>query len=238
MRELISAEWRMLRRNAVVLSSAVFLPIFFAVALYLLRDTLGDPGTVFATQSVTIAVVGLYMAGTTTLAARRRSQYLKRMLSLGVGPTAVLVGVLGLLVLLTTMQIGAAAIFLGVVSSPPVAPLVVVAGLVLLLSFLTGAAILTASLTKSAEHAQITTMPLFLVLFGVAVWTALFVTPDTVWLSRAIPGGALTELLTVAWNGGELATLWPSATISLAYSVGALALGVRGFTWDRRGATG
>ena len=238
MPELISAEWRMLRRNSVVLTSAVFLPIFFAVALYLLRDTLGDPGTVFATQSVTIAVVGLYMAATTTLAARRRSQYLKRMLSLGVGPTAVLVGVLGLLVLLTTLQIVVSAIFLGVVSSPPAAPLAVVAGLVLLLSFLTGAAVLTASLTKSAEHAQITTMPLFLLLFGVTVWTALFVTPDTVWLSRVIPGGALTELLTVAWNGGELTTLWPSALISLAYSVGALVLGVRSFTWDRRGATG
>lgn len=56
-------------------------------------------------------------------------------------------------------------------------------------------ALATAGLTNSPEHAQVTTLPVSLLVIAVASWVGIAGTEDLTWLKRALPGGSATELI-------------------------------------------
>jgi ABC-2 type transport system permease protein len=96
-------------------------------------------------------------------------------------------------------------------------------------------AMATAGVTKSPEHAQITTLPLSLGTIAVVNWVAITGTDSLAPLKRLLPGGSATELVVNAWNGGvpltdSLVLLVPT----LAWVVVAIALASRLFRWEPR----
>lgn len=89
--------------------------------------------------------------------------------------------------------------------------------------------------TRSPEHAQVTTLPLSLGVVAVASWVGLTGTEQLRLLKRALPGGSAAELVIDSWNGGvarteSLLLLLPT----LAWVVVAIVLATRLFRWEPR----
>jgi ABC-2 type transport system permease protein len=90
-------------------------------------------------------------------------------------------------------------------------------------------------LTRSPEHAQVTTLPLSLGIVASATWVGITGTESLALLKRLLPGGAAAELVIDSWNGGvprteSLLLLVPT----LAWVVVAIALAMRLFRWEPR----
>jgi ABC-2 type transport system permease protein len=69
----------------------------------------------------------------------------------------------------------------------------------------------------------------------VASWVGLSGTEDLVYLKRLLPGGAATELVVNAWDGGvPVADLLPLLVPTLGWVVVAVALAGRLFRWEPR----
>jgi ABC-2 type transport system permease protein len=93
----------------------------------------------------------------------------------------------------------------------------------------------TAGVTRSPEHAQVTTLPLSIGVVAVASWVGISGTEDLALVKRALPGGSATELVVNAWDGGtpiadSLLLLLPT----LGWVVLAVALASRMFRWEPR----
>ncbi len=93
----------------------------------------------------------------------------------------------------------------------------------------------TAGLTSSSERAQVTTLPLSLLTIAVANWVGITGTESFALVKRLLPGGAATELVIDAWNGGipvseSLLLLAPT----LAWVGIAVVLASRLFRWEPR----
>ena len=93
----------------------------------------------------------------------------------------------------------------------------------------------TAGVTRSPEHAQVTTLPLSLGIIAVASWVGITGTEDMAVLKRLLPGGAATEMILDAWNGGVPVT--ESALLlvpTLAWVAAATVLAATLFRWEPR----
>ncbi|MGW4800256.1 ABC transporter permease, partial [Nonomuraea sp. NPDC004297] len=98
-----------------------------------------------------------------------------------------------------------------------------------------GLGLATAGLTNSPEHAQVTTLPISLGTIAVVTWVGITGTEELALPKRLLPGGAATELVLNAWNGGvpvanSLLLLAPT----LGWVVVAVALAARIFRWEPR----
>jgi ABC-2 type transport system permease protein len=107
----------------------------------------------------------------------------------------------------------------------------VVATLAMMLAL--GAA--TAGITRSPEHAQVTSLPLSLGVVAVASWIGISGTEHLQMVKRLLPGGSATELVVNAWNGGvatvdSLLLLGPT----FAWILAAIMLAARMFRWEPR----
>src|SRR3546814_14313678 len=60
----------------------------------------------------------------------------------------------------------------------------------------------TAGVTRSPEHAQVTTLPLSLGIIAVVSWVGITGTEELGLLKRLLPGGSAAELVIDSWNGG------------------------------------
>ena len=73
-------------------------------------------------------------------------------------------------------------------------------------AMMAGLGLATAGLTNSPEHAQVTTLPVALGVIAVASWVGITGTEELAQVKRLLPGGAATELVLNAWNGGVAVT--------------------------------
>jgi ABC-2 type transport system permease protein len=233
MNAIASAELRMLVRNRVVAGGALLFPLVFGAFLYLTRDAHKGGGSVAGVQIVMMAAMGTYVTATTTLASRRQTLYLKRMRGASVSDLAIIAGLVSPLIAVNIVQL---MIVLGVLASSgaPANPLLLIIAIAIAEAMFTGLALATAGFTSSPEHAQYTTTPVFLIATAAAIWYQVTGTESLIAVKRALPGGALAELVTTAWNGGALSEVPLLLAPSLVWAIVGLLAARALFRWEPR----
>ncbi|APT85463.1 ABC transporter permease [Corynebacterium aquilae] len=227
-------EFIMLFRNRLVAVSAVVVPVVFAVLLVWKRDNFGGAGAAATLQIITMSALGVYITATTTLAARRQNNFLKKLRTTTASPWDILGGILLPLAVLNVVQLAVIVGVLAAIDQPPANAALVVLGVVGVEALFIAFALATSCYTNSPEHAQVTTMPLFFVAFGVAFWIVLTGTGEHEMIKRILPGGGTAELILAGWNGAD--------TIEAIRMIGATVMWIcvaaiyarKGFRWESR----
>jgi ABC-2 type transport system permease protein len=233
MNAIAVAELRLLARNRLVAGCALLFPLAFGTVLYLSGNTHQDGGSLAGVQIVVIVAMGTYITATTTLAARRQTLYLKRMRGAAISDRSIITGLVAPLIAVNVVQI---AIVLGVLAStdaPANLPLLIVA-IAIAEAMFAGLALATAGFSASPEHAQYTTMPVFFTATGAAIWVQTTGIDGPIAVKRALPGGALTELITTAWTGGSLSNVPLLLASSLGWAVVGVLAARTFFRWEPR----
>lgn len=225
-------------RDRTALFTSLIMPVAASGYFVYNRDLFaGDSGfgLVAVLLVFTIASFSLYGTVVTTLAARRQNLFLKRLRSTAATDPAILSGLVLPVTAISLAQLGLILVALSVVSDTPaniaLLALAIVATFVMMLAL----GMATAGLTSSAERAQITTLPISLGVVATAIWVAASGTESLTLLKRLLPGGAATELVVHAWDGGfpigdSLLLLAPT----VAWVGGAVVLATRFFRWEPR----
>ncbi|MEU3513259.1 ABC transporter permease [Streptomyces longwoodensis] len=232
------SEFTQLFRNKLVLLTSLLLPVAIS-ALFVYRHELfekvGSLGYIAAVIMFVVTSLGLYTTMVTTLASRRQNLLLKRLRSTPASDTSILMGLLLPVTALALAQVTAILTVLAAVTKTPASvPLLaatVVSTVIMMLAF----GLATAGLTNSPEHAQVTTLPVSLGTIGIATWVGITGTEELTQLKRLLPGGAATEVVLNAWDGGvpvadSLRLLLPT----LGWVVLAIVLAGRLFRWEPR----
>jgi ABC-2 type transport system permease protein len=225
-------------RNRLVLVTSLIMPVAvsaFFVYRHEVFAAIGGLGYIAAVVVFTVAAFGLYTTSVTTVASRRQNLFLKRLRSTAAGDTGIIAGLLLPITVITLVQTAVIlTVLAGVAGAPDNVPLLV-AGVLLTVAMMLALGLATAGLTNSPEHAQVTTLPVSLGTIAVASWVGISGTEDLALLKRLLPGGAATELVGNAWNGGVAVTdslLLLAPTLS--WVVVAVALATRLFRWEPR----
>ncbi|WP_439247663.1 ABC transporter permease [Micrococcus luteus] len=228
------SEMTQLVRNRLVAASSLFIPLAFSAVLIFNRENFGGTPVTAALILVTVTAMGTYITATTTLASRRQNLFLKRLRSTSAKDASILSGLVLPIALVNLVQAGVIVAILSVVGTPPVGVVAVVAAVVVLELMFVGAAIATAGLTNSPDHAQVTTLPLFVVALGASMWVGLTGTEELAGVKRLLPGGAVTELIIEGWSGMALHEAVSLLLLSLAFVVAAFAMAKSTFRWEPR----
>ncbi|MFI2212155.1 ABC transporter permease [Streptomyces sp. NPDC020141] len=225
-------------RNRLVLVTSILMPA--AVSAYFIYQheafaTLGSLGYIAAVVTFTVGAFGLYTTTVTTLASRRQNLFLKRLRSTPASDAGILSGLMLPVTVLAVVQVIAILTALAVVAGGPANVLLLAAAVLATVIMMLGLGLATAGLTNSPEHAQVTTLPVSLGAIAVATWVGISGTEELTLLKRLLPGGAATELVLNAWNGGvpvadSLLLLLPT----LGWVAMAVVLASRLFRWEPR----
>jgi ABC-2 type transport system permease protein len=242
---LAGTELRLVVRNRPVAFTAIVMPLVLGFAwIYSFRpqDTAGW-ALLGGLQLTTVLGMTVYATAAGTLVQRRDTLVLKRfrtsalsdgeLLTANVLP-AMIFGVVQVLIMAGVDAVAGAPLPADIGALV----LTVVGGLALC----GGAALATAVITTAPERTQVTTLPFSFVLVSAAL-LPLFVAPGALRDALiVIPGVAVSELSSLAWNGA----IWTPGPFGLpAGLAGLLALigwtavfvgiGVRRFRWEPRG---
>lgn len=233
---IATAELTMLVRNKLVAACAILIPLAFGALLLFNGDGLAGGGvsTIASLQIVIMIAMGVYVTVTTTLAARRQTLFLKRLRSGSVSDGSIILGLVGPVVLVSVVQIGIILAVLSAVATAPVNALLLVVAVLATEIMFAGFALATAGVTNSPEHAQVTTLPIFFLVVGVTFWVTMTGMAELDWLKRVLPGGALPELVSLAWNGGDLSAVPMLLLPSLAWAALAAFAARAMFRWEPR----
>ncbi|WP_423919510.1 ABC transporter permease [Frigoribacterium sp. 2-23] len=229
---IATAELRMMLRNRTVALSALLVPLAFG-AFLLFTNGASAGGVLAGIQIIGMVGMGVYVSATTTLAARRQTLFLKRLRGGAVSDPSILTGLLAPVVVVSLAQL---AIVLGVLAAqePPVHAWLLIVAVLLAEAMFVGLALATAGFSTSPEHAQYTTLPLFFLTLGTAIWFQLTGVDDLIAVKRLLPGGGLMELIVLAWNGGDLGLLPWLLLPSVGWAVLGVLAAVRFFRWEPR----
>jgi ABC-2 type transport system permease protein len=225
-------------RNRLVLITSLVIPVAvsaFFVGRHEIFAELGGLGYIAAVVVFTVAAFGLYTTTVTTLASRRQNLFLKRLRSTAASDAGILSGLLLPITVITAVQVTAILAVLAMVTDTPADIPLLVAAVVATVAMMLGLGLATAGMTNSPEHAQVTTLPISIGTIAVASWVGISGTEELTLLKRLLPGGAATELVGNAWDGGvavtdSLVLLAPT----LAWVVVAVTLASRFFRWEPR----
>ncbi|GAA0986424.1 MULTISPECIES: ABC transporter permease [Nocardiopsidaceae] len=224
-------------RNRLILVTMLVMPAASSAFYMYLHDRIPalDLGAVAAVLMFLVVTMGLYTTAVTTLASRRQNLFLKRLRSTAVDDTRILAGLLLPVTAITLAQVGVVLVVLSVVADPPADLLLTGAATLATVVMMIGLALATAGVTNSPEHAQVTTLPVLIGVLAVSGWVGFTGTEELTLLKRLLPGGAASELVVNAWNGGvplseSLFLLAPT----LAWVVVAVTLATRIFRWEPR----
>lgn len=242
-----TAEVRLLLRNRTAAISSLFLPIAFGVFFAFTFDAGSGSGpgiwaTIAALQLVLTFTMGVYITITQTVVARRQTRVLKRMRTSSLTDAGVLIATTGPAVAIAIVHLVLYAIINTLLGAPfpaDVVPLAlaVAGGLAVCVT----AGFATSIVTPTPERAQITTLPLFFLMFAAA-----FVVPilpvDSWWQALVLVPGAPIGLLTqLAFTGGTwapgllgLPAALPGIVSLIGWTVAFAVLAQRRFRWDPR----
>jgi len=229
------SELRMLVRNRLVATLGILSPLVIGGIFILNRAPEGGLAFAATLQIATMLGLGVYVTGTTTLAARRQNLFLKRLRSTAASDPAIIAGLVAPIILVGLLQVGIIMTGLAIsASTVPVHVWLLVPVVLLVDVMFAGFAIATAGVTTSPEHAQFTTLPLFFVAVGVSFWVTLTGTQDLGLVKQALPLGAIPELMTIVWYGGDLSTVPLLLLPTVAWTVVALLAAKVMFRWEPR----
>jgi ABC-2 type transport system permease protein len=223
------AELRIMIRNKAVAMVAVLIPIVVAFAIGIAATP-----NIAAQAILFMFLIGIYVTATTTLSTRRRELFLKRLRSGAASDASVIIGLIAPAVVVTCAQV---VLMFGVASATAYALPRNVA--LLIIAVLAGAimcagmAFATSAFTKSAEAAQVTTMPFIIAALGGALLVTLQTTRFA-WAGRLLPGGAIVELIVGAWKGTAWVNAWPALLALAAWTFIAVTAAARFFKWEPR----
>ena len=228
------SEMTQLVRNRLVAASSLFIPLAFSAVLIFNRENFGGTPVTAALILVTVTAMGTYITATTTLASRRQNLFLKRLRSTSAKDASILSGLVLPIALVNLVQAGVIVAILSVVGTPPVGVVAVVAAVAMAAPTNINSRTTTAGLTNSPDHAQVTTLPLFVVALGASMWVGLTGTEELAGVKRLLPGGAVTELIIEGWSGMALHEAVSLLLPSLAFVVAAFAMAKSTFRWEPR----
>lgn len=243
---LAATELRLLLRNKTVAFTSIGTPLALGVFwVFTIGDASQEPllaGVVVALQLAVVLGMGVYVASTLTVVARRDAKVLKRLRTSDISDTGLLVATVAPAVAVGILQLVIFAVVnLGAGIPLPVDPLPLVLALLGGLALCVLAALATAVVTPSPERAQITTLPLTFVLLGAGI--ALVVIPAQGWWRAlvAVPGAAIGDLTRLAYTGGAweagvggVPAVLPALVALVAWPVIFAALTRNRFRWDPR----
>ncbi|WBU38180.1 ABC transporter permease [Homoserinibacter sp. YIM 151385] len=233
MNAIAASELRMLVRNRLVAVSALLVPLGFGALLLAMPGAYGGGGLLAGLQVMVMAGMGLYVTVATVLAGRRQSLHLKRLRSGAVSDRAIIAGIVAPVVGVNIVAIGIILAAAAVRGGPENWAVVVLGALVTQAMFL-GLSLATAGVTNSPEHAQYTTLPVFLATTGVAIWSTFATEGRAEIITTILPGGAAMQLVQLGWDGGDLARLPLLLAVSLAWAALGALVAKRLFRWDAR----
>lgn len=231
-------ELRIIFRNKTVLTGAVLMPVAMAAYMfYIGADQMDGPAGTAVLAGLTLMVVallGVYLTATTTLATRRQELFLKRLRSGESSDTVIWLGMLTPIVALVAAQLVVITGGLGLAGvDVPTRPLLVVGASLGFLALCATTGMLTSIYTPSAAAAQITTLPFLVAVIGSFFWTAFDDGFELV--SRLTPGGALQNLLMAGWGVGAAdASVAGAAVVLLAWIVLPYLVAAKRFRWEKR----
>ncbi|WP_255499452.1 MULTISPECIES: ABC transporter permease [Aeromicrobium] len=225
-------------RNRLVLVSGLVIPVAVSATFVYQHETLADQASLGYIAAIMLFIVmafGLYTTAVTTLASRRQNLFLKRLRSTAVGDVDILIGLLLPLTAIALVQTVVILAVLAAVAGPPADVAVLAVAILVLTAMMIALALATTGLTNSPEHAQVTTLPISLLLIGVASWVGLTGTSELTTIKQLLPGGAVTELVMGAWNGGlPLTDALQLLLRSVGWVVVAVVAAGRFFRWEPR----
>ncbi len=237
-KSLSRAEFTLLRRNSLQLFYALIMPLLAPFIFRGLSEVEGVDGLL--TMVVTmIALFGLvfvaYYNPLSALVNRREESVLQRLRAGEVSDRTILVAMatpgftIGLLMALATIAISVPVLNLDVPANIPllVVTLVVTACLFILMA---GA---TAAYTRTAESAQITSMPFIMIVFIGAVVPLLNESSTLYQVGQFLPTAPIAAFIEVAWFGNGQNLGQPTA-ILVAWIVIAAATFRSKFRWAKR----
>ncbi|MGY3681600.1 ABC transporter permease [Streptomyces sp. TE33382] len=240
------AELTLLARNRTAVFIALLMPLLmiFAIKSSLDRIDLGGTGLSVAGAALTggigmVLLQVVYLNLVSAYVARREELVLKRLRTGEVSDPEILTGTALPAVLLALVQcvlivvIGTLAFGLGA----PGRPDLLVAGLLVGSVVLSALAAATATLTRTVQTSQLTTLPLFFVsMLGSGVFIPLDVFPDRVAsVCELLPLTGVMTLVRAGWLGGVGGgDLIGAAVTALAWTVFAVFAVKRWFRWDPR----
>lgn len=241
---LLRAELTLLRRDTTAWATAIALP-FALGAWWIVSDPpfADGVGAIVALQVATLLIFSLHTVGTMALASRREQLILKRWRSSQASSLSVLVGTIGVPAGLVVIQaVVLSALTMVATDTMPASVTMLLVGAVSGVSIIGALTFVAAAFTRSSEHAMITTFPLILVVMAGTVW-ALMRPYDAFDLPLlAVPGGAMTQLLRLGWDGpsdGAGMVAWlsqatPSLVATAALTAVATVAARRWFRWEPR----
>ncbi|MCU1410189.1 MAG: transporter permease [Rhodoglobus sp.] len=229
------SELRMLVRNRLVATLGILSPLVIGGIFILNRPPEGGLAFAATLQIATMLGLGVYVTGTTTLAARRQNLFLKRLRSSAASDPAIIAGLIAPIILVGLLQVAIIMTGLAVSASAlPVHGWLLVPVVLLVDVMFAGFAVATAGVTNSPEHAQFTTLPLFFVTVGVTFWVTLTGTQDLGLVKQALPLGAIPELMGIVWYDGDLSRVPLLLIPTIAWTVVALVAAKAMFRWEPR----
>lgn len=239
---LTKAEFILLRRNVLQVMYAIAMPL----AVPLLFMPMAQEESMADSLGVLVAlilVIGLaFVSYYNTLSAavnRREEQVLTRLRAGEVGDRTILAALvspgffLGLVMSVGMFAIAILALNLRVPANIPLLAACVTATVVLFLF----AGLATTIFTRTAESAQITSLPVLVLLtLGPSLVLLREVLSDTLaTVTEYIPTTAMTDVISVAWFGGDIAdTVKPMAILG-GWIVLTVMIVATKFRWSRRG---
>ncbi|GGM69255.1 membrane protein [Longimycelium tulufanense] len=242
------SELRLLRRNHVVATLAIALPLVLGVLIATRAKEFGNAfgwGTIVSSLLVFILVMSNYVTTTTAVVARREDLFLKRLRSGESSDATVMLGLVGPPALLAVIQAVLLLAVMAVVGgNSPENPALVVLAIVVGSAMFTALAMLTTVVTPNADSAQITTMPFFMAAFAAVFMSGQGGEQLHRW-SLLIPGGGIADVTSVGWSGNrwdgaplgfgeQFVSALPPLAVTLAWIVLAGLAARRWFRWEPR----
>ncbi len=242
---LATAEIRLLVRNRTAAVSSLILPIAFGVFFAFSFDpgATGLWGTIVAVQIVMTFTMGVYITITQAVVARWQSRVLKRLRTSSLSDRGVLLAVTGPAVAIALVHLALYALIDAVLGAPAPDPVPLLVAVVGGFAVCVTAAFVTTIVTPSPERAQITTLPLFFVMFG-AAFVLPIVPVDSPWQALVlVPGASMGQLVQLGFSGATwapgllgLPAILPGLVSLVVWSVVFAVIATRSFRWDPRTA--
>ncbi|BBH70327.1 transport permease protein [Actinoplanes sp. OR16] len=252
-RSIGAAELRLFGRNRTALFSALAMPVILTAAIA--TSGLAEVDSTSSTALVVTSLLGfvllaaVYYNLVTTYVARREERVLKRLRAGELGDAAILTGIAAPMVAVALGQMVAFVVGGAVLLGLPVPvnlPLLLAGALGGIVVFVLLAA-LSAVFTRTAESAQVTTLPVLLgCLLASMLYPVLDDAPAAVTaVLKAMPLSPVVDLMRLGWLGttGEAAplgftALFAEALLPLAITAGWIVAGLAGvrraFRWEPR----